>query len=97
MCQKCITDEAITQRPVEFKPGNKPYLVFGNEVLNNNMPWHDILTELLATSGMSLSELSVRLETTVSTLCNVVNGNECPLTFKQGARLLTLHERYAED
>jgi hypothetical protein len=78
----------------EFKPGNKPYCKFGNEMLNYNMPWKDILDEVLASSGMSLSSLSVKLENTVSNLGNVVNGNDCPLTFKQGARLLTLQERY---
>jgi lambda repressor-like predicted transcriptional regulator len=80
----------------EFKPGDKPYLQFGHVVLNNNFPWKDILDDVLNSSGMSIAALSVKLETTVSTLRNVVNGNNCPLSFKQGARLLTLQEQYSQ-
>jgi hypothetical protein len=90
-----MSDKQNKDNQPKFKPGNKPYCRFGNQVLNNNVPWKDILNDVLTTSGMSLSELSIKLETTVSTLCNVVNGNRCPLTFKQGARLLTLQERYS--
>ena len=78
----------------EFKPGNKPYLKFGNEILNDNLPWADILNEVLTKSGLNLSQIAGKLNTSINNLNNIVNGNACPLTLKQGAILLSLQNKY---
>lgn len=89
-----------TTSQAEFKPSDKPYLVFGNEVLNNNIPWSEVLREVHMKSGMTLAQIAARLQTSINNLGEFVNGNNCPISFKQGARLLTMLEtaraRYAK-
>lgn len=80
-----------------FKPGNRPYLQFGNIVLNNNLPWKEITCDVLDGATLTRTELAERLEMPLNQFDFIVNGNSCPLTFKQGARLLTLQERYAPE
>lgn len=74
----------------EFKPGDKPYLEFGNEILNNNIPWSEVLADVMNKGGLSVSLIAGKLQTSINALKTIVDGNECPLTFKQGARLLNL-------
>jgi hypothetical protein len=85
-----MCDDVKTNTLPEFKPGNTPYLKFGNEILNDNMPWRDMLDELLAKSDLTPSAIASFLDTTVSNLDDVINGNGCPLAFKQGAALVSL-------
>jgi hypothetical protein len=93
--ERVMTENQNANRP-EFKPGNKPYLEFGNEILNNNIPWSEVLNEVYIKTGMTKSQLAARLESTINCLDSIVNGNDCPLTFKQGARLLAIHDSYKE-
>lgn len=78
----------------EFKPGNKPYLVFGNEILNNNIPWSEVLRDLVSKAKLTVSDLAMRLETTIGVLETLLKTGECNLGFKQAARLLTIHDKY---
>ena len=78
----------------DFKPGNKPYLVFGNEVLNNNIPWSEVLNDLVSKAELAIADIAARLETTREVLENLLKTGECGLGFKQGARLLTIHDLY---
>jgi hypothetical protein len=73
-----------------FKPGNKPFLKFGNEVLNNNIPWSEVLNNVLAQPGMTSAKVAAQLGMSINALATIVNGNTCPITFKQGAILLSL-------
>ena len=84
-----LNSNASNMKP-EFKPGNKPYLVFGNEVLNNNIPWSEVLNDILAKPDMSISKVAAELGTSINMLRSVVDGNSCPITFKQGAILLAM-------
>lgn len=84
---KCPT----TTKP-EFKPGNKPYLVFGNEILNNNIPWSEVLCDLIMKAELTLTDIAARLETTVDVLEMLLKTGESKLGFKQSARLLTIHD-----
>lgn len=82
----------MTNKPT-FKPGNSTSLKFGNEILNGNIHWRNTLLELLRYSDYNLSEIAELLECTVNALLLVLNYNDSSmLGFKQGARLLTLHD-----
>lgn len=78
----------------EFKPGDKPYLIFGNEILNNNIPWSEVLRALVTKTELTVEEIASRLSTTVEILNKLLATGECALGFKQGARLLTIHDKY---
>lgn len=88
-------DEELTpnKRPV-FKPGDTPYLYFGDEILNNNIPWSAVLTKVMQKSDLNISQIAGKLETSINRVKGIIDGNNCPLTFEQGARLLALEEQY---
>jgi hypothetical protein len=92
-----MCDEKRDNQHPKFKPGNTPYLKFGDEILNDNLPWRDMLDELLAKSDLTPSAIASFLDTTVSNLHDVVNGNDCPLAFKQGAALVSLWRQCHDD
>jgi hypothetical protein len=89
-----MCDDVKTNTLPEFKPGNTPYLKFGDEMLNDNMPWRDMLDALQAKSDLTPSAIASVLGTSISNLGNIINGNDCPLAFKQGAALVSLWREY---
>lgn len=92
-----IEIECSQAKKPEFKPGNKPYLVFGNEILNNNIPWSEVLRDLVIKVELTVIDIAAQLETTVGVLKTLLKTGECGLGFKQAARLLTIHDKYFND
>jgi hypothetical protein len=88
-----ITENESNKFP-EFKPGDKPFLKFGNEILNDNMPWLDMLNELLNSTELTPVQIASCLELSTNHLQKFVNGNECPISFKQGALFMSIYKNY---
>ena len=76
----------------EFKPGDKPYLEYDGVILNANVPWNEIVTDIKE-KHYSLSTIAAIAEATLGTLKAVLKQNYDSLPFRSGARLLTLHNR----
>lgn len=82
----------MSKKPI-FKPGNSTRLNFGDEVLNDNIHWRNTLLELLRYSDYSLDNIADLIQCSLGALLLVINHNDSSLlNFKQGARLLTMHE-----
>ncbi len=82
----------INNKP-EFKPGNTPYLQFGNELLNGDVNWQITLMELLLYTDYTIATLAVCLEVDEVVLVNLMrDADEVGFGFKTGARMLTMHE-----
>ena len=77
----------------EFKPGNTPYMQYGNQVLNENVAWNEVISDLCS-HGLSMVEIAVRLDVDVCVVQAVTKENYAQLNFKTGARLLALHMQY---
>lgn len=83
----------MTNKPI-FKPGNSTSCKLGDEVLNANIHWRNTLLELLRYSDYTLGNIAEKLVCSVSALLLVLNYNDSSLlNFKQGARLLTMHDK----
>lgn len=89
-------DNVIYQRDLpppsvlpEFKPGSTPYTQYGNETLNANIPWYQIIQEILThyTQEQLLEETGL----VNNDLLEILNQNYCKLNFKMGAKLLRIH------
>ena len=81
----------MSKTPI-FKPGNSTSLKFGDEVLNGSIHWRNTLLELLRYSDYSLNNIMDLIDCSLNALLLVINRNDSSLlTFKQGARLLTMH------
>jgi hypothetical protein len=78
------------KKSVEFKPGNKPYCHFGKEILNKDVPWVEIIIEILD-KGYNLNQIADYAETAFTSLREVVRSNYDALSFRAGARIITLH------
>lgn len=77
----------------EFKPGDTTMLQFGKEILNGNVEWRNALLELLRYSDDTLESVMSVLECSQEALLLILNsGDSSLLDFKQGARLLMLHD-----
>ncbi|MBY0378642.1 MAG: hypothetical protein K2Q33_08795 [Gammaproteobacteria bacterium] len=77
----------------EFKPGKSAALLFGNELLNGNIQWRNSLLEVMRYSDYNFDDVSELLQCSNDALLLIVNQNDPSLLgFKQGARLVTLHE-----
>lgn len=91
MCDEHDDDQEPKSTLPEFKPGSTIYCQVGYQILNNNLPWVDILAETLALGDKNIGQIASELQTSINMLKTLVNGNDCHLNFKQGARLLRLH------
>jgi hypothetical protein len=91
---KIIFERDATSSAVaaEFKPGDKSYTQFGSETLNANVPWCEVLQEILI-KGYSIGQLAKEVETTEQNLFNVLQENYQSLNFRTGARILSIHYR----
>ena len=80
-----------TEQP-EFKPGETPYTQFGNETLNANIHWYQVVEEILAhyTQEQLVDEAGI----TPANLRKILAQNYRQLNFKMGARLLAIHCRF---
>ena len=74
----------------EFKPGDTPYLQFGDEWLNWGVSWNEIIRAILK-HGYSLSQLADEAQSTVFILTRVLKCDFSTLNFRTGARLLSVH------
>ena len=81
---------AGSKNPPAFKPGNTPHLQYGNQVLNDNVCWDEVIHELCL-HGLSMAEIATRLDVDVDVVQTAAKRNYAQLNFKTGARLLALH------
>ena len=74
-----------------FKPGKTPHTQYGDEMLNANVPWQEILQELQAhyTQERLVDEAGV----SPANLLKILKGNYSDLNFRTGARILGVHSR----
>ena len=86
-------DYTLTPKP-EFKPGNSVTLQFGNELLNGKVEWKKTVLEILEHTDYTLETIAKKLEVSVSAVEAVaMHDDTSGLNFKQGARLVGIHER----
>lgn len=77
-----------------FKPGKSAALKFGNEILNGNVNWRNSLLELLLYSDYTLDHIMTALSCSQEALLLIINYSDASLLdFKQGARLLMMHDK----
>jgi hypothetical protein len=80
--------EQSTPTP-EFKPGNTPHTQFGNQTLNANVPWDQVVQEILVHKNQQ--ELAVDLGMPLANVTKILKQNYRKLNFKTGARILMIH------
>jgi hypothetical protein len=80
----------------QFKPGNKPYLEFDGTILNANVPWNEVVNDILK-AGVSSAEISIETHLLPHVIGEILEGNYDGLCFKAGAMLITLHCRYRQE
>jgi hypothetical protein len=85
----CGSNASEKSREPEFKPGDTPWCEYGNEVLNGNVDWVEIVKQVLM-RGYNKKSLAQRLELAVKHIETILNGDLSPLNFKRGARLLAI-------
>lgn len=88
-----IRIETMSKQPI-FKPGQSTALQFGDELLNGNIHWRNTLLEVLRYTDDNLFDIANTLKCSVNALMVILNHNDSSfINFKQGARLLTLHDK----
>jgi DNA-binding NarL/FixJ family response regulator len=90
-CKK--TNQAIDKKQKkhpEFKPGDKSYTQYGNEFLNKDVHWSEVVMELLQI-GETKKHIAEYAECSESTISNILKQQYEQLTFRAGARIITLH------
>ena len=91
-----MSDDDYVKPP--FEPGDKPYCFVGNQLLNGCADWKQIVAEIIYHGPYSLPQLAGQLEVSTNEMKALfLNGDFRCLTFKKGARLMTLHERYVPE
>ena len=75
-----------------FKPGNTPYTKFGNELLNGDIAWDEVVQDILDT-GYDKSELALEVGLKKAIINQVAAGEFEGIYFRAGARMLTIHCR----
>jgi hypothetical protein len=83
---------SLKSEPPEFKPADKPYLEYDGVILNANVPWHEVIADIVL-QQYSLVDIAVFIEADIKTLEEVLKQNFDVLSFRAGARLITLHYR----
>ena len=73
----------------EFKPGNTPHTQFGNEILNANVPWDQVVQEIL--THKTQEQLANEVGTPLANIAKILKHNYRKLNFRTGARILTVH------
>lgn len=80
----------------EFKPGNTPHTQFGEQMLNFNVPWDQIVFEIL-TCDYTLAALAEKIQSTTSVLNKILKQDFSTLNFRTGARILGVHSQLFPD
>jgi hypothetical protein len=86
----CKQSVAVKRKKSEFKPGNKPYLEYDGCVLNANVPWNELLSDLVA-SGFSHEAIATEIGTELQILSAIEAKDFENLSFRAGARMITMH------
>jgi DNA-binding NarL/FixJ family response regulator len=86
----CEEESPVKSNKPEFKPGNKPYLEYDGCVLNANVPWDELLSDLIA-SGFTYKMIAKEIGTKIKTLKAVKTKDFENLSFRAGARMITMH------
>ena len=76
-----------------FEPGSTPHLAFGKSVLNADVDWMQLVTELVA-KHVSRAEIANFIGAQAECIEQVCQQDYACLTFRAGARLVTLHCEY---
>lgn len=87
-----INPENRKAKAPEFKPGDKPYLEYDGVLLNANVPWNELVSELEAT-GCTSTDIAQYAECELSTIQEISTENYDNLSFRAGARIVTLHHK----
>ena len=74
----------------DFKPGDKPYTKFGNDVLNKDVAWHELVSELMR-KKQSITSIATYADCSIQTMNDLLSQKFRGLNFRSGARLITLH------
>jgi hypothetical protein len=74
----------------EFKPGSTPHTQYGNETLNANVPWDQIVIEILM-CDYTIAGLAEEIKSTTSVLNKILRHDFSALNFRTGARILGVH------
>jgi hypothetical protein len=82
-------DSELSESLPEFKPGKTPHTQYGNQILNGNIPWPEIIEEIQAhyTQERLVKETGV----SPATLRKISQGNYDRLDFRTGAKILGVH------
>jgi hypothetical protein len=97
--KKCVRKDKETKiksKQPEFKPGNKPYCQFGKEILNKNVPWDKVLSEIVV-KGYSPQAVALQIGTKLSILKQIEKKHFDKLSFRAGARMLSIHYRVSPE
>jgi lambda repressor-like predicted transcriptional regulator len=81
-----------TKNPPEFKPGNEPHLEYDGTVLNANVPWHEVVSQIMA-EGITATAIAEEAGLSLQTINNILKEDYHGLYFKAGARLITIQYR----
>ena len=76
-----------------FKPGKTPYCEFEGSMLNANVAWDELVSELLE-HGASEQAIADYAECDLSVIREVQKQNYEGLWFRNGARIITMHSQY---
>lgn len=74
----------------EFKPGDKPHLEYDGQILNHNVPWGELVTDIQA-CGYTQGDIAQYAECKLSVVEEIANNNYDNLCFRSGARIVTMH------
>lgn len=92
--KKPLTDsENVTKSAPEFKPGNKPHLEYDGVLLNANVPWNELVDELVE-RGFTLLQVSDYAECSLDTVKELQESVFDNLSFRAGARIATMHYQH---
>ena len=73
----------------EFKPDNTPYTQYGNETLNANVLWYQVIQEILV--HKTQEQLANEVGTPLTNIMKIMKQNYRKLNFRTGARILGVH------
>jgi hypothetical protein len=79
-----------SEQEPEFKPGNTPHTQYGSETLNANVPWDQVVIEIL-TRDYTIAALAEKIKSTTSVVNKVLQQDFSTLNFRTGARILGVH------
>ena len=80
----------VKAKAAEFKPGDTPYLEYDGQILNKDVPWKELVRDLLD-NGHSITQIAVDIECPIRVVNQILVGNYDNLPFRNGARLVTRH------